>query len=60
MLPLIRMLKDERESHMTRAMACAALGLLGDEEKTPVLSEARRDAHYMGGTSVVFELLDVL
>ncbi len=58
--PLIGVLDGKGEAHLNRAMACAALGLMGDEERTPVLSAARRDSHYLGGSSVVFELLDVL
>ncbi|MDJ0521252.1 MAG: HEAT repeat domain-containing protein [Planctomycetota bacterium] len=58
--PLIAMLEGEREPHLNRALACAALGLIGDEERTPVLSAARQDSHYTGGSSVVLEVLDVL
>ncbi len=58
--PLVAMLETSAEPHLNRSLACAALGLLGDEERTPVLSEARRDSHYMSGSGVVFDLLDVL
>lgn len=58
--PLVTILETRGEQHLTRAVACAALGLLGDEERSPVLSEARRDSHYLSGSSVVFDLLDVL
>jgi len=58
--PLIGVLDSAEEPHVNRALACAALGLMGDEERTPVLSAARRDSHYLGGSSVVLEILDVL
>jgi HEAT repeat protein len=58
--PLVRVLRHKTEQPMNRALACAALGLLGDEERTPVLSAVREDSHYLGGSSVLLDLLDVL
>ncbi len=57
---LVAMLEGEGESHLNRAIACAALGLIGDEGIRPALSETRERAHYLAGSSVVFELLDLL
>ena len=42
------------------ATACAALGLLGEEAMHPVLASTRETCHYMFGSAVVFELLDLL
>ena len=58
--PLIEMVEGAKEPHLNRAMAVAALGLIGDAEIHPVLAPSRWSAHYMGHSSVVREILDTL
>jgi HEAT repeat protein len=58
--PLADILEGRREAKLNRAIACAALGLVGDEEIRPLLATTREDAHYLAGASVVKEILDLL
>ena len=58
--PLAAILAGDREAHLNRAIACAALGLVGDEAIQPLLAETRADSLYTAGSNVVFELLDLL
>lgn len=58
--PLIEMAQGEREPHLNRAMAAAALGLIGDCEIHPVLAASRWNSHYLSHASVVRDILDTL
>ena len=58
--PLAKVLAGAKEAHLNRAIACAALGLVGDEAIRPLLAETRADSLYTAGASVTFELLDLL
>ena len=58
--PLAAILAGNREAHLNRAIACAALGLVGDEAVRPLLAETRADSLYTAGANVIYELLDLL
>ena len=58
--PLAAILASDKEAHLNRAIACAALGLVGDEEMRPLLAETRADCLYTAGANMIFELLDLL
>ena len=58
--PLLEMAGDAREPHLNRAMAVAALGLIGDGELHPVLAASRWNSHYLSHASVVRDILDTL
>ncbi len=57
---LVAILAGEKEAGLNRAIACAALGLVGDEEMQPLLAETRIDSLYTAGANVIYELLDLL
>lgn len=58
--PLIGMAGDANAPHLNRAMAVAALGLIGDCEIHPVLAASRWNSHYLSHSSVVRDILDTL
>ncbi len=58
--PLIEVLESEDEPNLNRTMACAALGLLGDEEVHPTFAETRWTVQYLASNEVVAALLDLL
>jgi HEAT repeat protein len=58
--PLIGVLKDDREQHLTRALACAGLGLVGDLEWLPSLSRISTDVNYRNAGAAIAEVLSIL
>ena len=58
--PLIEIAQGAKEPHLNRAMAVAALGLIGDSEVHPVLAASRWNSHYLSHASVVRDILDTL
>jgi HEAT repeat protein len=59
--PLVDLVRAEHsEQHLTRALACASLGIVGDLESVPVLSRLSKDVNYRAGTDVMREVLSIL
>ncbi|MDA1194515.1 MAG: HEAT repeat domain-containing protein [Planctomycetota bacterium] len=58
--PLIKLLKDEKEQDLTRALACAGLGVIGDLEWLPSLSRISLDVNYRASTDAVNEILSFI
>jgi len=57
---LVDLVKDQNEQDLTRALACAGLGLIGDLEWIPSLSRASKNINYRASTDLVNELLSIL
>ncbi len=58
--PLVEILKSKSEQDLTRALACAGLGLIGDLEWIPSLARASTNVNYRASTDLVNELLSIL
>jgi HEAT repeat protein len=58
--PLVEMLKDTKEQKLSRALACAGLGIVGDLEWIPSLSRISRDINYRLSTDILNEVLSIL
>ena len=60
--PLVALLKDEsnREQDLTRALACAGLGVIGDLELIPSLSRISKDINYRASTDLINEVLSII
>ncbi|MCP5069547.1 MAG: HEAT repeat domain-containing protein [bacterium] len=59
--PLVDLVRAGRsEQNLTRALACASLGIVGDLESVPVLSRLSKDVNYRAGTNVMREVLSIL
>jgi HEAT repeat protein len=58
--PLIDLLKDEGEQDLTRALACAGLGVIGDLELLPSLSRISLDVNYRASTDLINEVLSLI
>jgi len=58
--PLARILEDGTAPALTRALACAALGQVGDRGDVPVLSRMSRDVNYRAYFDAIGELLTIL
>ncbi len=58
--PLIKLLKNVREQDLTRALACAGLGIVGDLAWTPSLSMIGRDINYRASGDMINEVLSIL
>ena len=59
--PLVDIVRAEgTEQNLTRALACASLGIVGDLESLPVLSRLSKDVNYRAGTDVMREVLSIL
>lgn len=59
--PLINdVLKDSGKPDLTRALACAGLGLIGDLELIPSLSRISKDINYRAAPDVINEVLSIL
>jgi len=58
--PLVKLLKDNGKSDVTRAIACAGLGLIGDLEMIPSLSHISKDINYRAACDVINEVLSIL
>jgi hypothetical protein len=57
---LVRILKDDREQDLTRALACAGLGLVGDLEWIPSLARVSKHVNYRASNDLLNELLSIL
>lgn len=62
--PLVEILKPESgktpKPDITRALACAGLGLIGDLEMVPSLSRLSKDINYRASTPSLSEVLTIL
>lgn len=58
--PLIGLLKKKSEHDLTRALACAGLGIVGDLEWLPSLSLLSDDINYRAAGDVIREALSIL
>jgi HEAT repeat protein len=58
--PLVERLRDMHERNLTRALACAGLGVVGDLEWLPSLSHLYEDINYRAAGSLVAEVLSIL
>jgi len=58
--PLIDVLQDKSEQDLTRALACAGLGLIGDLEFIPSLARGSKHVNYRASTNLVDEFLSIL
>ncbi len=58
--PLVNLLKDKKEQDLTRALACAGLGVIGDLEWLPSLSRISLDVNYRASTDAVNEVLSLI
>lgn len=58
--PLVNLLKDKKEGDLTRALACAGLGVVGDLEWQSSLSRLSKDINYRASVFYVNEVLSIL
>ena len=58
--PLVTLLRDEQEQALTRALACAGLGIVGDLEWLPSLSLLYEDINYRASGPMIAEVLSIL
>ncbi len=58
--PLIKLLRDGRQQDLTRALACAGLGIVGDVAWVPSLSLVGRDVNYRASGDLMNECLSIL
>jgi len=57
---LIELLKDQKEQDLTRALACAGLGLIGDLEYIPSLARGSKNINYRASIDLINEFLSIL
>ncbi|MCP5069549.1 MAG: HEAT repeat domain-containing protein [bacterium] len=60
--PLVNLLKNKsgREQDLTRALACAGLGVIGDLEMIPTLARISANINYRASTDIVNEVLSII
>ncbi len=58
--PLVSLGTDRRAGEPIRAVAVAALGLLGDPERIPSLSRLSLDVNYLARTDALNEVISLL
>jgi HEAT repeat protein len=58
--PMIKMLQDESEQDLTRALSCAGLGVIGDMEWLPSLSRISLNVNYRASTDLINEVLSLI
>ncbi len=54
------LLMDPKENELTRALACAGLGLVGDLEWIPSIARGSRNINYRASTDLIDEFLSIL
>jgi len=57
--PMVALLRSDKPD-LTRALACAGLGLIGDLEWIPSLSRISKDINYLAVGDVISEVLSIL
>ena len=58
--PMIARLQDENEQALTRALACAGLGVIGDLQWLPSLSRISLDVNYRTSSDILNEVLSLI
>ena len=58
--PLVERLRDEKEQELTRALACAGLGIVGDINWIPALSNISKDINFRASGDAFNEVLSIL
>ncbi len=60
--PLVALLmnKSRKEQDLTRALACAGLGVIGDLEMIPSLSRISKNVNYRASTDLINEVLSII
>lgn len=58
--PLVEILQNEDEQDLTRALACAGLGMVGDIEPVPSVERAVQDLNYRASTDLINALRSIL
>jgi HEAT repeat protein len=58
--PMVELLKDDGEQDLTRALACAGLGVIGDLEWLPSLSRISLDVNYRASVDLINEVLSLI
>lgn len=58
--PLVKRLKDAKEQDLTRALACAGLGIVGDINWIPALAAISKDINFRASGDAFNEVLSIL
>ena len=58
--PLIELMKSDKEQELTRALACAGLGIIGDINWIPALSAISKDINFRASGDAFNEVLSIL
>ena len=58
--PMVNLLNDKKEQDLTRALACAGLGVIGDLEWLPSLSRLSDDINYRASVDLIREALSLI
>jgi len=58
--PIAKLLRNPREQGLTRALACAGLGVIGDLESIPSLSRLSKNINYRASCDLMAEVLSIL
>lgn len=58
--PMVALLKDTGAQDLTRALACAGLGVIGDLEWLPSLSRITLDLNYRASTDAINEISSLI
>ena len=58
--PMVDLLKNTKEGDLTRALACAGLGVVGDLQDIPSLSRISKDINYRASIFYINEVLSIL
>jgi len=58
--PMVALLKDTEAQDLTRALACAGLGVIGDLEWLPSLSRVTLDLNYRASTDAINEISSLI
>ena len=58
--PMVALLKNKKQQALTRALACAGLGVVGDLEWLPSFSRIRMNINYRASTDLINEVLSLI
>jgi len=57
---MVDLLKNQREQDLTRALACAGLGVIGDLEWIPSLSRISKNLNYRASVDIINEVVTIV
>jgi HEAT repeat protein len=57
---MVALLQDKREQDLTRALACAGLGVIGDLEWLPSLSRISKNLNYRASVDIINEVVTIV